>query len=400
MTEKSKAPLSGVRVLDLTRIIAGPLCTMQLADMGAEVIKIENPEGGDDSRRLPPEVGGESHSYLTFNRNKKSVAVDIRTPRGQQIIRELASRSDVMAENFRVGVMKRFGLDYASMETRCPHLIYLSISAYGQEGPMSDRPGFDPVFQAEFGLMMINGEPDGQPLRHQLTIVDTVTAMQATSAVCAAIIEQRKSGKGQHIDISMMACAVSALGNAGGYYLVSGKNPPRPGNPHPTFAPSTLFQTSTDPIFVALSNDRVFDQFCRTVLNRPEILEDPRFENGRKRAGNRDEIHALLSGIFATDTCENWLKKMRALPVGPVRTVGEALESQEIASAGMLKTVSHPSAGSIRLVGAPYKFSRTPVVEPSAPPLLGTDTDAVLNDLLGYDENKIAELRANQIIGS
>jgi len=399
MAETSKAPLSGVRVLDLSRLIAGPLCTMQLADMGASVIKIENPRRGDDSRRLPPFTGGESHSYLAFNRNKKSVALDMRTPEGQQIIEELASRSDVLVENFRVGVMKRFGLDYDAMKTRHPHLIYLSVSAYGQEGPMSDRPGFDPVLQAEFGMMSINGDPSGPPVRHQLTIVDTLTAMQSTTAVCAALYERRTSGKGQHIDMSLMTSGVSALGNAGGYYLVSGENPPRPGNPHPTFAPSTLFETQTDPIFVALSNDRLFEKFCREIINRPEILEDPRFVNGQARVANREEIHALLGEIFAGDTRENWLVRMRTLPIGPVRTIGEALESEEIAASGMIKTVDHPTAGSVRLVGSPYRFSRTPVIEPDTPPLLGADTDTVLESLLGYDEARIAALREKKIIG-
>jgi crotonobetainyl-CoA:carnitine CoA-transferase CaiB-like acyl-CoA transferase len=399
-TRKAKPPLDGIFVLDLSRLIAGPLCAMQLSDMGATVIKVENPVGGDDSRRLHPVICGESHSYLAFNRNKKSVTIDIRTPEGQQIIHDLAQKSDVLIENFRVGVMKRFGLDYMSMKTRHPHLIYVSISAYGQEGPMSDRPGFDSVLQAEFGMMSINGEPDGAPLRHQLTMIDIFTAMQATSATCAALFERRGSKQGQFIDLSLMDSALSALGNSGEYYLVSGEDPPRPGNAHPTFAPSTLFETSTDPIFVALSNDRLFERFCRDFINRPDILEDPRFVDGRARAENRDDIHALLSEIFATDTRDNWLVKLRALPVGPVRTIGEALESDEVNAREMVKTVDHPAAGSVRLVASPYRFSRTPVVEPSAPPLLGADTDAVLHDLLGYNDAKIAVLRENKIIGT
>jgi len=372
---------------------------MQLADMGAEVIKIEKPEGGDDSRHLkPPEAGGEGHSYLAFNRNKKSVALDIRSPEGKEIIHKLAARCDVLIENFRVGVMKRFGLDYASMKTRHPHLIYLSISAYGQEGPMSDRPGYDPVLQAEFGMMSINGDPEGPPMRHQLSIIDTFTSIHATAAICAALYERRDSGDGQYIDIALMASAISVLGNAGAFYLVSGENPPRPGNSHPTSAPSTLFETKTDPIFVALGNDRLFGRFCRNVLNRPDIFKDLRFANRQVRAANRTELYALLADIFASDTRENWLVKMRALPAGPVRTVGEALESEEVAARGMVRTVDHPSAGPLRVIGSPYRFSKTPVVEPVAPPLLGADTEVVLTDMLGYDEAKIAELREKKII--
>jgi len=401
MNGESKAPLAGVRILDLTRVIAGPYCTMQLADLGAEVIKIENPEGGDDSRHAkPPEAGGESHYYLAYNRNKKSVTLDIRTPEGQDILHQLAARSDVLIENFRVGVMKRFGLDYATMKTRHPHLIYLSISAYGQQGSMSYRPGFDPVIQAEFGMMSINGEKEGQPIRHPVAFIDTVTFTHCTAAICTALYARRDTGEGQYIEISLMAAAVATLGHAGSYYLTSGENPPRCGNAHTTATPTNLFETKNGPIYLAAASDRMFGKLCRDVINRPDILEDPRFENRSARSANRDELYTLLDQIFANDTRENWLEKMKNLPAGPVRTIGEALKSREVTEQGMVRTVDHPSAGHLRVIAAPYRFSGTPIVEPEAPPLLGADTEAVLSDLLGYNEAKIAELGENKIIGT
>ncbi len=400
MNGEPKAPLAGVRILDLTRVIAGPYCTMQLADLGAEVIKIENPDGGDDSRHAkPPEAGGESHYYLAYNRNKKSVTLDIRTPEGRDILNQLAARSDVLIENFRAGVMKRFGLDYATMKTRHPHLIYLSISAYGQEGSMSYRPGFDPVIQAEFGLMSINGEKDGQPIRHPVAFIDTVTSAHCTAAICAALYARRDTGEGQYIEISLMAAAVATLGNAGFYYLTSGEDPPRSGNAHTTAAPTNLFETQNGPIYLAAASDRLFGKLCRNVINRPDILEDPRFETRSARSANRDELYAILEQIFAGDTQENWLEKMKDLPAGPVRTIGEALESPEVAEQGIVRTVDHPSAGNLRVIAAPYRLSGTPIVEPKAPPLLGADTRTVLSNLLEFDEARIAKLHESRIIG-
>jgi crotonobetainyl-CoA:carnitine CoA-transferase CaiB-like acyl-CoA transferase len=400
MNEASKAPLSGVRILDLTRVIAGPLCTMLLADMGAEVVKIENPERGDDSRHItPPEVAGESHFYLAFNRNKKSVALDIRTPEGTKIINEIAAQSDVFIENFRPGIMKRFGLDYDSMKERYPHLIYVSISAYGQKGSLSYRPGYDPVMQAEFGMMSITGEPDGPPLRHPMSIIDTFTANHAATAICAALYARGDSGKGQRVEISLMNSAVVSLGNVATYYLVSGENPERTGNTHMTSVPSTLFETQNGPIYMSSGSNRMFGRVCNDALNRPDIFENQKFSEPTARSANREELYTLLREKFASDTRENWLEKMRDIPVGAVRKIGEALESKEVTENNLVRTVDHPTAGSIRLLGSPYGFSKTPTVEPKAPPLLGADTEDVLINMIGYDDAKIAELRDNRVIG-
>ena len=245
MSRELKPPLDGVRILDFSRIIAGPLCTQQLADMGAEVIKIENPDGGDDTRRLTtPGAHGLSHFFLAFNRNKKSVALDLTKPEALPVVHALAAQCDVLVQNFRPGVMARFGLDYDALAARHPHLIYLSVSAYGQSGSMADRPGFDPVLQAEFGLMSLTGEPEGQPLRHPLSIIDTMTALHGVGAVTAALYARRDSGRGQHIDLALMDSAVAALGNAGSYYLCGGGQPPRAGNSHMTSTPTTLMSAS------------------------------------------------------------------------------------------------------------------------------------------------------------
>ena len=302
MAQTGAPPLRGIRVVDFSRVIAGPLCTQILADMGAEVVKIENPETGDDTRRMAePGAAGESHFFLAYNRNKKSLALDVRTPEGKQVVLDLLADADVVVENFRVGVMKRFGLDYASLAERFPQLVYLSVSAYGQDGPMADRPGFDPVLQAEFGMMSLTGEPDGRPMRHPLSLIDTMTALYAAASVNAALLARRDTGQGQYIELALADVAVAALGNAGLYYLCSGEPPPRTGNSHITSTPTNLFQAADGPLYMALGTDRLFGQLCRDVLDRPDLPEDPRFASPAARLANRPELFAILNGIFGAE---------------------------------------------------------------------------------------------------
>jgi crotonobetainyl-CoA:carnitine CoA-transferase CaiB-like acyl-CoA transferase len=393
-------PLNGIRILDFSRIIAGPLCTQQLSDMGAEVIKVENPDGGDDTRRFPkPAADGLSHFFVAFNRNKKSVAMDIRKPEALEILHTLAAQCDVLVQNFRPGVMERFGLDYASLAMRHPHLIYVSISAYGQDGPMAHRPGFDPVLQAEFGLMSLTGEPDGAPMRHPLSIIDTMTALHAVGAVSAALYTRRDTGQGQHIDLTLMDTAVAALGNAGSYYLCGGGQPPRAGNSHMTSTPTTLVETADGPLYFALSTNRLFGQLCRDVLQRPELVDDPKFATPDARLANRPELFALLREAFALEPRDYWQKKMRHLPAGPVRSLAEALESEEVAHRRMVVDVATESGAPMRLLGSPLKFSNTPVREPSPPPRLGQHTDEVLRDIAGATDEQIVALRAQGVLG-
>jgi len=387
-------PLEGVKVLDFSRIIAGPLCTQQLADMGADVIKVENPDGGDDTRRMTePNVAGEAHFFLGFNRSKQSLALDPRDPDGKAVLLDLLADTDVLVENYRPGVMKRFGLDYESLKDRFPRLIYLSVSAYGQTGPLWDRPGFDPVLQAESGMMSLTGEPDGQPMRHALSLVDTMTGLQSVGAICAALLARGKSGRGQRIDLALLDMAVAALGNAGMYYLCSGEQPKRSGNSHMTSTPTNLFEAADGPLYMALGTNRLYRMLCTDVLERPDLVDDPRFREPPDRLKNRPELFKILGDIFKTRTRAEWMQRMRHLPAGPVRQLGEALESEEIAARGMVAEVEHPKAGHIRIIGSPLNFSDSKLRPYAPPPTLGQHTEAILRERLGYDDARIAELR-------
>jgi crotonobetainyl-CoA:carnitine CoA-transferase CaiB-like acyl-CoA transferase len=395
------APLAGVRVLDFSRVLAGPFCTLQLADLGAEVIKLENPDGGDDTRQFkPPEAGGEAHYYLAMNRSKRSVALDIRKPEAQEIVHGLAAKCDVLIQNYRVGVMERVGFGWETMRERHPHLIYCSISAYGVTSPWAKRPGFDPVLQAESGIMSYTGHPEGPPTRHPLAIIDTFTAMYATSAILAAYIARLRTGKGQFIDLALMDTAVAVQTNAAQSYLVSGQDPVRMGNSHPAAVPVGLFETQTGPFYMAVGTQKLFALVCEKVLERPDLLTDPRFATNSARQANRDAVFGLLNETFAANTREYWLDRMVAagVPAGAVRSVSEAMESPEVAARGMVTTVDHPTAGPLRLLGSPYHFSDTPTATPEAPPLLGQHTEQVLRDLLGADDAMLGRWRTGGAI--
>ena len=399
---RDRLPLQGVRVLDLSRIIAGPNCTMQLADMGAEVIKIEMPGSGDDSRRMkPPEAGGEGHFYLAFNRNKKSVAVDMKSEQGLALIHRLAAVSDVLVENFRPGVMERLGLDYASMHEKYPRLIYCSVSAYGQTGPMADRPGLDPVLQAEMGLMSLAGEIDGGPLRHPLSIVDTFTSLYAATAVCGALVEQRETGEGRHIDVSLMGGAIAVLGNMAQYYFTSGNNPPRMGNGFPTVAPVGAFTGSDGGLFyLACGTQRLYENLVAKALDRPDLISDPRFDEMHRRVTNREALVSILEAIFAVGTRDYWVGKIRAagVPAGPVRSLSEALNSPEVIAANLVQTVEHPTAGALRMLRSPIHMPDGPERVDTPPPRLGEHTNEVLKAVLDMTQEDIANLRRSGAI--
>ncbi len=395
-------PLDGIRVLDLSRIIAGPNCTMQLGDLGAEVIKVEHPKGGDDTRHMrPPDASGEAHFFLAYNRNKKSIAVDMKSADGLDIVRRLATRADVVIENFRPGVVKRLGIDYASLSKDNPGLIYCSISAYGQSGPMADRPGLDPVLQAEMGLMSLNGEPDGMAMRHPVSLTDLVTSLLASTAICAALVRKRAGGGGEHIDLSLMGAAVTMLANLGQYYLTGGENPPRAGNSHPSAVPVNAFHGSDGAQFyTACGTQNHFRILVEDVLTRSDIMADPRFATNAERVVNRQALSDILADIFRTKPRDHWVAAIQAagLPAGPVRTVSEALESPEVAAAGLVQTLAHPIAGNVRLLRSPLNLANTAPREDTPPPTLGQHTNAVLSDLIGLDDDDLARLRAAGII--
>lgn len=398
MTASGAPAFQGLRVLDFSRVIAGPACTQNLADFGAEVIKIENPNGGDDGRNMAgPRLGGESHFFLAFNRGKKSVALDVRKPEGLALALTLAEQADVVVENFRPGVAARLGIDYAALSALNPRLIFCSISAYGKQGPNSDRPGFDPVLQAEAGMMAMTGPVEGPPMRHPISIIDTFTSIHATTAISAALYARERTGRGQHIDMALFDAAISAVGNAAMYYLVGGEEPPRTGNAHGTTVPVNVFQASDGPIYMAIGNQKLYEDLCR-LLDRPDLMADERFANPAARSDNRQAMYAILDEIFAADTRANWAARLRTLPAGPVLSVGEALEGDAVVARGLVKPLDHPN-GATRQLASVYRFSDTPVDDSGRAPLLGEHTAEVLGQFCGVDEAQLSALREKGVVG-
>lgn len=394
-------PLSGIRVLDLTRVLAGPWCTMSLGDLGAEIIKIENPDGGDDTRQwgnaLP---GGERTYFLCANRNKYSIAVDLNTPDGQQIVRDIALTSDVVVENYKLDGLRKFGLDYATLSALNPRIVYCSISGYGRTGPAAARPGYDFVIQGESGLMSITGEPDGEPMKVGVALCDVMAGMYATQGVLAALMARDKSGQGQLIDISLLDCAIANLANIASTAALQATVPRRYGNAHSDVVPYQLFAASDGKLIVAVGNDGQFQRLCRVVLNRPDLGDDQRFRTNDARRLNRDALAAELGSVFALRTREAWLAALLAanVPGGAVKNVVEALTSSEATSRGVVSELPHPTEGTIKLVNSPLKLSGTPVVSPRVPPLLGEHTDWVLREVLGRGERQIALLREKKVV--
>ncbi|MET0308517.1 MAG: CaiB/BaiF CoA-transferase family protein [Sphingomonas sp.] len=400
-TQPSAAPLAGRRVLDLSRVLAGPWCTMVLADLGAEVIKVEHPRGGDDTRHWgPPYTGGESAYYLCANRNKRSIALDLSRPEGQAIVRALAAEADVLVENYKLGGLDKFGLDYASIAAINPRIVYCSISGYGRASPIAERPGYDYVIQAEGGLMSITGPVDGEPMKVGVAVADLFTGMAAAQAILAALIAADRDGLGQHIDMALYDSQLAMLANVGSAALVSGDEPRRYGNQHPTIVPYQLFDTSDGQVVIAVGNDGQFAALCERLLERPDLAADERFAKNTARVANREALLAELRPLIAARTTQWWLEGLRAagVPSGEVRGVGAALAAPETAARGMVRSVAHPSAGEVRLVASPLKLGRTPVIDPIAPPLLGQDSVVVLGEL-GYDAEHIEQLRASGVIG-
>ena len=402
MSKSGRPPLDGIRVVDFSRVIAGPMCTQILSDMGAEVIKIENPDGGDDTRKgAGPRAGGEageSHFFMTYNRGKKSVALDFTKSDGQAVVHALLEKADVMVENFRPGVLKKYGLDWPSVARKYPKLIYLSISAYGQTGPLSDRPGYDPVLQAESGMMSVNGEADGEGLRHAIAIVDTMTAIHSVAAINAALFARTSTGRGQQVDLALYDTALTSLGNMGSYYLIGGEQPRRAGNGHFASAPNSSFETANGKIYMAVANQKLFVDTCK-AMGHPEWATDSRFSTIAQRVANKPLLTKMMEEVLRTDTKENWTQKFRHLPAGPIRTMKEALDEPEVKRRGMLKNYRHTRVGDVPLIGSNYRFSDTPVDDTRPPPSLGEHTERVLHDIAGMTAAEIAALREKKVIG-
>ncbi|SHH67608.1 CaiB/BaiF CoA transferase family protein [Bradyrhizobium erythrophlei] len=393
-TNGAPTALDGLLVVDFTRVVAGPACTQTLADFGAEVIKIENPDGGDDTRHYEhADLAGESAAFVSLNRNKRGIALDLAKPEGCRVARELIARADVVVENFSSGVMKKYGLDYASVAPANPRLIYCSISAYGRHGPFASRPGFDPITQAESGFMSLNGFPDGPPVRTGPPAVDLLTGMSACNAILLALVARDRLGRGQHVEVALFDTAVAMTQFYGMAYLMSGVNPTRQGN-SPNGSPSVgVYEASDAPFYIACANDRLYRRLVIEVLGRPDLASGE-FGDRRSRTANKEKLRAILTGIFVQDLREKWVAKMKSanIPVGYLRTVEEAFNSPELRERHRVSQIPHPAAGSVPNIESPINLGFTPAIDPVAAPLLGEHTKEVLRKTLGYDDARIAAL--------
>jgi crotonobetainyl-CoA:carnitine CoA-transferase CaiB-like acyl-CoA transferase len=395
--------LDGLLVIDFTRVVAGPACTQTLADFGAEVIKIENPEGGDDTRHYEhAEIGGESAAFLSLNRNKRGIVLDFTKPESLAVARELISKADVVVENFSSSVMKKFGLDYESVAPGNPRLVYCSISAYGRKGPFASRPGFDPITQAESGFMSLNGFPDGPPVRTGFPIVDMATGMSACNAILLALLARDRIGRGQHVEVALFDIAVAMTGFYGMTYLITGVNQSRFGN-SPNGSPTVgVYEAADGPFYMACANDRLVRRLLVEVLDRADLTTDPLFANRKARSANKEKLREILAGIFKTEMRDHWIEKMKAanVPVGYLRTIEEAFNAPEVRERHRLSEIPHPTAGTVPNIQSPLHLGLTSVVDPVAAPLLGQHTKEVLHRTLGYDDSQIARLTEAGVFGA
>jgi crotonobetainyl-CoA:carnitine CoA-transferase CaiB-like acyl-CoA transferase len=396
----NSSALDGVRVIDFTHFIAGPMCTRFLGDMGADVIKIENAAAGDDLRRFEPSLGGESVPFLWANRNKRGMALDLACDGAKEIVRDLISTADILVENFSTGVMERFGLGYDAVKELNPKLIYCSVSAYGRDGALADRLGFDTVVQAETGFMSLNGFPDGPGLRTGPAVMDIATGLTATIAVLGALSARSRTGVGQRVETSLFDVGTLMLGFQALGHLATGKNPKRVGNDGTDSMPTGTFSTADGTLYLICPNDRTYGRLVRNVLDRPDLLDDPRFLTNRDRMQNRAELRATIEEELAKDGSDAWAARMREqkVPVGVIRSVEEAFRSPEMLERKVASVIPHPTAGTIPDIAAPLRLAGTPIVDAVAAPTLGQHTRDVLQ-MLGYDSDKIANLSAAGVFG-
>ena len=376
--------LQGICVLDLSRVLAGPYCTMVLGDLGADVIKVESPQGDETRGWGPPFVEGESAYYLCINRNKRSIVVDFKTDEGREILHKLIKKSDVLVENFRPGTLRRFSLDYDSASSINPNLIYCSITGFGQTGPLRDRPGYDFMIQAMGGLMSITGEPDGEPMKVGVAVADLFAGQNAVIAILVALQARTQIGKGQHLDISLFDSQVAMLANVASNYLISGNLPRRYGNAHASIVPYQSFQASDAWFIVAVGNDKQFEKLCE-VIGKKELGNDIRFTTNADRVKYRQELIAILKPIFLERTASEWLSALEdvGIPCGPINTLDQVFAEPQVEAREMLIHMQHSEIGDLRLVSSPLKFGNTPVHYRLPPPRLGEHTDEVMRELFG-----------------
>ena len=415
MATNSNSPQTGalnhIRVLDLSRVLAGPWCAQNLADLGADVIKIERPGLGDDTRAWGPPYApdaegkptSEAAYYLSANRGKRSVTVDIASTEGRALLRELAAHCDVVLENFKVGQLARYGLDYASLKAVKPDIVYCSITGFGQDGPYAHRAGYDFLIQGMGGLMSVTGErdelPGGGPQKAGVALTDLMTGMYATIAVLAALTHRDRTGEGQYIDMSLLDTQVAMLANVGSNYLNSGKRPQRWGNAHANIVPYQTFACADGHIIVTAGNDGQFRKFVEAG-GRPELGSDARFATNPLRVQNRDVLVPMLADMVASRPRDEWIALLedKGVPCGPINDVGEVFANEQVQARGMAVELPHPSAGQVKLVRNPIRMSATPATSDIAPPMLGQHTDEVLRDILGRSEEEIAALRERGVL--
>jgi glutaryl-CoA transferase len=392
-------PLNGIRVLDLSRVLAGPYCTMVLGDLGADVIKVESPAGDETRGWGPPFAEGESAYYLCVNRNQRSIIVNFKTDEGRTIIDELIKQSDVLIENFRPGTLAHFSLDYKSVSALNPQLIYCSITGFGQTGPLRDKPGYDFMIQAMGGLMSITGEPDGEPMKVGVAVADLFAGQNAVIAILAALQARNQTGKGQHLDISLFDSQVAMLANVASNFLISGNLPKRYGNAHANIVPYQSFQARDAWFVLTVGNDKQFERLCG-VIGNSELVNNARFSSNSQRVKNREELIELLKPIFMEKTASEWLSALEAaeIPCGPINTLDKVFSMPQVEARDMLIHLQHAKIGDLRLVGSALELSDTPVDYKLPPPRLGEHTEAVLKELLGYSPEQILDLQERRVI--
>ena len=397
----SALPLSGIRVLDLSRVLAGPWCGMTLGDFGAEVIKVEHPKRGDDTRDWGLRIGATQTAYFnSVNRNKRSITLDLQTPEGQQIARDLAKQCDVVIQNFKFGGAEGMGLGYAHIKAIRPDVVYCSISGYDRTGPEAARPGYDLVAQGETGLMALNGEATQPPLKFGVAAVDMVTGMYAAQAVLAALYQREKTGRGRHIEMALYDCGLMITAYYGLEALLLQKDPPRYGNAHPSIVPYGVFEAEDGPLVVAVGNNAQFERFCRLVIERPDLADDERFKNNLGRGANREVLVPQLLSEMRKRKRAELLERLAAagIPCGEVLGLHEALTSERALQAGLVTTQPHPEVGSTHVLAPPYRLDGERLPIRHAPPVLGEGTSQVLESMLGLSAAALAQLKTKGVI--
>jgi crotonobetainyl-CoA:carnitine CoA-transferase CaiB-like acyl-CoA transferase len=394
-----RPPLAGIRVIDLTRVLAGPFCAMSLGDMGAEIIKVEEPGKGDDTRGWPPFAGGEATYFMSVNRNKKSLTLNMKAPDGQAILRRLLAKADVVIENFRPGTMERLGFGYPALRKLNPRLIYCAISGFGESGPEASRPGYDLIVQGESGVMDLTGFPDGPPVKVGNSIGDLVSGMAAAQGVVLALLSRSKTGKGQKVEIGMLDVMASLLSYQAGLYWNAGGKPTRRGNQHPSIVPYEVFQAQDAYLTLGVANNSLWERMCRAI-GREDLAHDPRFNSDANRVKHRDALVPALNAEFATRPVAEWLKRLddAGVPAGRIKTVAEVCESEHLRARGMFVNVKHPKAGSVTAMGVPIRLWDTPGAAAAPAPLLGQHTDEILTGLLRVPKTTVDKLRAAGVV--